>query len=202
MKHPELSNADFLDAAINKQGDVIEHVLLPHEQAGVDEAYDKRVKEFDSIVEQKVSVSGGDDWHDGAFRATDNAAKIVTEVIAGISPYLSAPVVDYPGEDEARVTLGSRVSVTQNNFAFQVDIIGFRSFYPKELIDPDTQEEVTPTTPDSPLGKAILGKIVGDEVGYRNGDRGFTVSIDRINQSVIREYFMAAGGVDLEIGDD
>lgn len=197
-----LTNSDYLTTAMNNPAELPSHVLLPHEQTGLDEAYAKRVKEFDSIVEQKVSVSGGDDWHDGAFRATDNAAKIVTESIAAISPYLTAPVVDYPHDDESRITLGSRVTIKQNDYSFLVDIIGFRALYTNEVKDLDTGEEVTPTTPDSPLGKAIIGKTVGDEASYQNGERGFKVSIERISQSAVREYFMTAAGVDLEIGDD
>ena len=190
-----------MELALNQPSMAPERVLLPHEQTSVDAVYNKRVEEFDKIIEEKVSVSGGDDWHDGAFRATDNAAKIVTEGMATISPYLHAPVVEYPDESETRVTLGSRAAIHQNGYAFPVDVIGFRSAYPDNVIDPESNEEVTGTTPDSPLGKAILGQEVGAEVSYRNGERTFTARIERINQSSVREYFLQASSVELAITD-
>lgn len=201
MKHPELSNGEYLEAVLTNRANAPQYVLLPHEQAGVDKAHQDKLTAFGKIIEEKINVTGGDDWHDGAFRATDNEAKIISKSMAAISPYLGAVVVSYPEASEARATLGSRATITQNGFTFPVDIVGFRTAYPADVIDPDSQEEVTAVSPESPLGQALIGRVKGDEASYMNGDRSLKVTIDRINQTAVREYFMETAGVSLEITD-
>lgn len=200
MKHTQLTNKEFLDLQ-SQDLNSDENFLLPHEQKEVDRAYEEKIQDFDKIIAEKVRVTGGDDWHDGAFRATDNAANIVTESMTTLRPYLSAKVVGYPELEETRVSLGSRAVINQNGYSFPVDIVGLRKVYPTEVIDPETDEEVTGVSSDSPLGKAILGKTEGEEIKYRNGDRVLKARIERINQLAVQEFFMDAANVRLEISE-
>lgn len=167
-----------------------EKVLLPHESALVDEAYRNRMVEFDQVVQDKISVTGGDDWHDGAFRATDALANILSESAAAIMPFLRAQVVDYPSSDETRVTLGSRVTVEQKGVRFPLDIVGYRTAYPREVIDPASDEEVTATNIESPLGRAVMGHMVGETVSYLSGDKELSAKLVGLSQTAIREYFI------------
>lgn len=189
MKNQNLSSAEYLDLFTRKDGQTPEYVLLPHEEEAVQTAYQKQVDAYKKIIDEKISVTGGDDWHDGAFRATDNEAKIVVANTATIAPFLGAIVVSYPDSQETRVALGSRAFLSQNGFSFPVDVVGFRKTYPDGVIDPETGEEVTGVSPESPLGSAILGKEVGDELSYQNGERRMNVIINRINQAAVKAYF-------------
>jgi transcription elongation GreA/GreB family factor len=192
MSQTALPNGEFLGGFLTDPAAVPEKVLLPHELAAVQEAYDKRIQDFGKVIQEKISVTGGDDWHDGAFRATDAQANILSESVSAMAPYLEAQVVDYPAADEPRVTLGSRVVVKQNGFAFPVDVIGYRAAYPSEVVDPVSGEEVTGTSVESPLGRAIMGKLLGDETSYQNGERTMRVVVTGLSQTAIREYFRGA----------
>jgi transcription elongation GreA/GreB family factor len=167
-------------------------VLLPHEGDLVDEAEQRQRTAFDDIIEEKKSVTGGDDWHDGAFRETDRQAIIVDLNMRAIAPYIGAAVVMYPEPNEERATLGSRVEVEQNGYPFKVDIIGFRAGYPTDMKDPDTKEDIDGTSPQMPLGGALMGKRAGEAVSFNHDGRVIEMSVRGVDQQAIREFFMHA----------
>jgi transcription elongation GreA/GreB family factor len=197
MGRERLANAAFLDIATTHPDDLPEHVLLPHEQPAVAELFAQKEAQFQQVVADKQSVTGGDDWHDGAFRETDRQAQIITDAMAALSPYLLATVVEYPAADDDRVTLGSRVLVSQNNFEFPVDVIGLRNAYPADVIDPESGEEVEAVSIESPLGQQLIGKKAGESATYQQGDKQLTANIVRIDQTAVSEYFMSESGVEL-----
>lgn len=199
MRTPDLANSDYLTMFL--AGNAPEHVLLPHETVAVEQVLEGHAANFQRIIEEKVSVTGGDDWHDGAFRATDNEANIVTGNIAAVAPYRSAQVVDYPSPHESRVSLGSRVIVSQKSYRFPIDVIGFRQAYPDETIDEVTGESVDAVTPNSPLGKAVIGRQPGDMVTYKSGDRTLEVRIEQINQSILSGLALAGVGVAIDTSE-
>lgn len=196
MENLKLSNETYIENVVNGMPNPA-YVLLPHESLAVERMQQNIADGMAKIVKAKIEVTGGDDWHDGAFRATDNEAKVMAERNAGIAPFLGATVVSYPETTETRVTLGSRTFIKQNGFEFPVDVVGFRKGYPNDVIDESSDEEVTGVSPESPLGQAILGKSIGDETTYKNGERTMKVSIARIDQTAVKQYFMAAAEVEL-----
>ncbi|HRJ06243.1 MAG TPA: hypothetical protein PK096_03600 [Candidatus Saccharibacteria bacterium] len=189
MSHNDISNREYLDLVQTNDKTLPEFVLLPHEMDAVNIAYEELQSSYQRIVDAKVSVSGGDDWHDGAFRATDNEAKVIAARSEKIAPLLDATIVSYPDEDEVRATLGSRALISQGGFSFPVDIVGFRQVYPMGVVDPESGEEVEAVSSDSPLGEALLGKVQGEAATYLNGERRFEATIVRLNQVAVREYF-------------
>lgn len=201
MTLPEMTNKVFLKGAIDGKRKALGPVLLPHERAFVEQMERDNVAKYERIVKDKISVTGGDDWHDGAFRATDNEANRLAERQEVIVPYMTAQVVSYPEASEQRVTLGSRVQITQNSYTFPVDIVGFRQGYPANVIDAETNEEVVGMTPESPLAQVLLGKVQGEEVTYQNGERTLRATIERINQTAVKEYFLNAAGVEMPDGN-
>lgn len=201
MQNTFLSPEEFLNLVLSKKNSPDDRYLLPHEKQAVEAAYDDQASAYQKIVDAKVSVSGGDDWHDGAFRATDNEAKIISARSAAIAPFLGAVAVAYPDESETRVTLGSRTTINQNGYSFPVDLVGFRNAYPREVIEQESSEEVTAVSPESPLGGAILGKEVGQEAEYVNNGRRMKVVIERINQTAVREFFKNDGKNKIEINE-
>ena len=119
--------------------------------------------------------------------------------MAAIAPFLGAPIVEYPDTDEPKVTLGSRVNVKQGRVSFLVDIVGFRAAYPNNVIDEDTGEEVMAVSPDSPIGAAILGKLVGEEASYVGGNSTLKAVIETLSQVAVREYFKDSSKLATEI---
>lgn len=196
MGHIQISNIEYLDRFLENPNEQGFNVLLPHEGAYVDAAVDQQRRIFDKIIEAKIEVTGGDDWHDGAFRATDNEAKIVSQQMSAISPYIGAPIVGYPNESEKRATLGSRLVVSQNGFVYPVDIIGFRAGYPEGVTEPGYDDEVVGMSPESPLAKTLLGQCVGFEAQIEMAGRPMKVTIEHINQIAVKGFFMQEAHTD------
>ena len=190
MSTRRLSNKDYLELYLAGSSDSVGKVLLPHESEAVEKAVEKQRNAYNEVIEQKKSVSGGDDWHDGAFVATDNEAKIIGQQMSAISPYIGAVVVDYPDTEETRASIGSRVLVNQDGYSFPVDVVGFKPGYPEGVTSEEFEDEVTGISPDSPLAGSILGKKVGFEGAFHNAGSDIKVKIERIDQSAIKQYFM------------
>lgn len=190
MSHGQISNSEFLEMFIGRSERLPSHVLLPHEGRAVDNAVAAQDRAYNQILEEKIAVTGGDDWHDGAFRETDREANTISRQMSAIAPFIGALIVDYPHENEFRVTLGSRIAVTQNGYTFPVDIVGFRAGYPENIKVPEYDDELIGMSPDSPLAQTILGKEAGFETTFYNGDKEMYVVINKIDQIAIRDYFM------------
>lgn len=195
MTERTIDNSKYLDSLLDGSPDAPEYVLLPYEKDAVAAARLKHEEEFQRIIEEKISVTGGDDWHDGAFRATDNEAKIVSSRVAALAPLLGATVVSYPHENETRVTLGSRVFVRQRGLSFPVDIVGYRGGYPDGVIEPSTNEEMVAVSPDSPLGKALMGHRTGEEIIYQNGSSKFSATIEGLSQNALENQVKKLGNL-------
>ena len=86
MSIQKLSNKEYLELYLADSGNTVGKALLPHESNAVEKAVEKQRNAYNEVIEQKKSVSGGDDWHDGAFVATDNEAKIIGQQMSAISP--------------------------------------------------------------------------------------------------------------------
>lgn len=191
MSVQRVPNHEYLRLYLATHGqEAYERVLLPHESQAVDEAVKKQREAFDEVIEQKIEVTGGDDWHDGAFRATDNEAKIIGQQMTAIRPYIGAPVIDYPEPHETRVTIGSRVAINQNGYTFPIDIIGFRAGYPLDVVSDDFEDEVTGMSPESPLARLIMGQEIGFAGTFESDHREMLVKVEGIDQTAIRDYFM------------
>lgn len=190
MNFRRLTNKDYLELCLVDSSNSVGKALLPHENEAVEKAIKKQKNAFDEVIKQKKSVTGGDDWHDGAFVATDNEAKIIGQQMSAIRPYIGATIVDYPEVEEARVSLGSRVLINQINHSFYVDIVGFRSGYPEGITVEGSEDEVIGISPDSPLAGVVLGKTVGFEGILHNAENDIQVKIESIDQSAIKKYFM------------
>jgi transcription elongation GreA/GreB family factor len=189
MSRSAIGNNDFLERYLAHDPDLPNAVLLPHEADSVNEAVERQRKAFDTVVEQKVEVTGGDDWHDGAFRATDNEARIISQQMSSIAPFIGAMVVEYPELSEQRATLGSRLTIVQNNFTYPVDIVGFRAGYPEDVTDDETGEDVVGMSPESPLARLLIGGEVDNEFTFNSDGRAMPVKILRVDQLAVKQYF-------------
>lgn len=192
MSNIPLRNEEYLTALLAGEHERDVPSVLPHEKAAAQAIFDKGNEDFTTLIEHKKDVSGGDDWHDGAFRATDSEARVVSERMEAVAQFLGAIVVDYPAETEERATLGSRVTVKNGSFVYPVDIVGFRAGYPDGVVDAATEEEVSGITVDSPIGKVVMGATVGALLNYSQGSRRMTIEVVGIDQHSVRERFEMA----------
>lgn len=185
----QISNKEFLEL-YSDESDSLSKFLLPHERDAVEKSVEKQKNAFREVIEQKKSVTGGDDWHDGAFTATDNEAKIIGQQMSALSPFIGAIVVDYPEPEESRASIGSRVVINQNGYSFAVDVVGFISGYPDKVISDEFEDEIMGISPESPIAKVIIGKEQGFEGEFYNSGNVIQVKIERIDQSAIKNYFL------------
>lgn len=192
-----IPNTKFLEEYLTRSTEEPTYALLPHERGIIDDEIARQRQVYEHLIEEKLAVTGGDDWHDGAFRATDNEARLIGHVLSSMAPFLEAEIVEYPDYDISVATLGSRVSVEQRNsdrtndrgFTFPIDIVGYRQGYPDNIIDETTGEEVIGVSPDAPLGRAIIGHEIGYQAEYQAGSGLSVVTIVGIDQLAIRALF-------------
>ncbi|HMS32089.1 MAG TPA: hypothetical protein PKA29_02320 [Candidatus Saccharibacteria bacterium] len=164
--------------------------VLPHEKAIARDLLEEASGKYDDVLEQKVAVSGGDDWHDGAFRATDAEANAIATRVASLKHFIAATTVGYPDEDERRVTLGSRLTIVQNGDRFTADMVGFIMGYPENNMV--GQEEIIAISPGSPIGRIIMGATITDPsspISFNNGGQESRLTICSINQDAVRKQF-------------
>lgn len=167
-----LPNEAFLEGW---QTGKISNAILESEVKIIESRLAKIQKAFMHLVDEKVKVSGGDDWHDGAFRATDAAAIHLSDQKR---PLLTAmedwPRVAMPEPTSDVVSIGSRVGIRQNDSAtYSVDLVGL-----VVLHDYDN-DDLAVTSINSPLGTALIG--------HRSDTMFEAVLGDRIQQIRILE---------------
>lgn len=175
-----LTNLEFLNGY--RRGGV-ESVILPKERLQLEKRLIELTGEQAQIVSNKVEVAGGDDWHDGAFRATDNAAKIVVAQAGKLGSYLKSTIVGYPDPSERRATLGSRVTLDQSGERFTVDIVGVPLVY-----EPDESGAVTACSIESLMAKGIVGQQVGHVALLHVGVRDLQTEVIAVDQEAIKNF--------------
>jgi hypothetical protein len=188
-----ISNKRFLSFAHG--GLELPRAILPHEKKVIDSVTSDLEDSQRTITQAKQDVSGGDDWHDGAFRVTDNASELLRrEYQTTVAPYLGSLVVDYPHITAEEVTLGSRVWVSIDGLMQPFDIVGFRHSYP-EVTDFVTGEPVTAITPESPLLSSVMGAKVGTHAVRHINGRAMEIDVLRLDQQAVAELFRSEENV-------
>lgn len=130
-------------------------------------------KSYNYIIAEKQAVTGADDWHDGAFRATDLAASSLVNRHGDILHLLELPRVKLPEKLSTTVSIGSRAYISQNKTQpYYLDIIGAKRLYP------DSDDDIEIATPLSPLGRMLIGHKIGETIiGTLLGNREHTINI-------------------------
>ncbi len=176
-----IPNAEFLS---HYQSPEFQGAILPQEK----DLITKRLRDLgiaqQEIIDQKVSVTGGDDWHDGAFRATDHEAQIVSQQAARLGTYLRSVVVDFPEPGEPRATLGSRVTLDQAGDVYKVEIVGVPLLHEAD----ESAEEVLPCSLESPVARSIIGKQAGHTALLQVAGRTNRVEVLAVDQLAMKQY--------------
>ena len=159
-----LSSLAFLEQWKEKN---TEEALLEKEVSLIEKRMSEMAEQLRHLIEQKKQVTGGDDWHDGAFRATDSEANNLSENHTKLSKALGWQIVEMPDSELQVATLGSRITVRQDKrFTYLVDLVGMSLLH--EYADDDEQ---VVTSLSSPLGKTLMGREVGSEIRATLGER-------------------------------
>jgi len=150
-----LTNGEFLKIW-QQQGPT--EAILAHEYALIEARLEAMQDEYDHIIASKKAVSGGDDWHDGAFRATDSAASALVKQHAELLELLRLPRVELPEPSQTTVSLGSRVHLSQNRRTpYNLNIVGTSRLYPSD-------GDIEIATVLSPLGRTLIGHKMGEVI--------------------------------------
>jgi transcription elongation GreA/GreB family factor len=176
---PYKPNQEFLEMSSQ-----IEDAILPHEGmlaraalAGLDERQQ-------ALVEEKIAVTGGDDWHDGAFRETDKAAIIIGTQASELGAILRAQVFAYPEETEDRVTLGSTVRVSQKGSEYEVQLVGAVGVY-----DKTAEAAFDRVSIKTPIAIALLGRKAGETAMLYVGGRESKLEVLEVDQTILADEY-------------
>lgn len=152
--------------------------ILESEATLIDLRLVQLVKEQQAIIDEKreIASQSGDNWHDGAFNATDNAAKVISDQASKLMKAREGHVVEAPTEEDSVVTLGSTVSVTQGRDQYELVIVGLSS-----LFENDHEHEYCSLA--SPIAQALIGNPVGATVTVNLGTRQQILTIQGIDQT-------------------
>ena len=151
--------------------------MSEHETWLTQEAYDRLASELENLmVNERVRIAKviqeareeGDLKENGGYHAAKDEQGRIEARINRIEEILANSIVGEAPESHGVVEQGTLVTLTLNGNE-QTFLLGSA-----EMADADT----TVYTPDSPIGEAILGKKIGDELTYLapNG-REFAVKI-------------------------
>lgn len=138
----------------------IDQAILEREHQLIDERLVTLQGLFQRLIAEKVVVAGqsGDDWHDGAFRATDAEAGNLAKQQDMLIRAQALPVVASPTPEMTSVSLGSRAFIEQDGkFQYMVDIVGLSILHNYA----DDTDELELASLSSPLGKALIGTEAG-----------------------------------------
>jgi len=159
--------------ALNDSGGSVAVVILP-ERVLLDRCLESLRLQQDALVAEKTLVAeqSGDNWHDGAFNATDAAARMVSSQADGVRKMSGLPVVASPDDDEKRVTAGSLVTFVQGSETFEILLVGNVGLYRDDT-------GLSLCSVGSPLSRVLLGLRVGDVSSFR----GQSVRVTGLKQS-------------------
>ena len=132
------------------------------------------------VIEEKrrVAEQSGDNWHDGAFNATDNAAKVITDQATTLFRARNGNLVEAPDAESALVSLGSVVRVNQNGAEYLMGIVGLALLF-------QSTDEVEFCSINSPMALALLRHKAGDQVVARIGGREQKIEILAVDQTML-----------------
>lgn len=156
--------------------------ILGSEAALIDLRLAELVEEQQAIIDEKreIASQSGDNWHDGAFNATDNAAKVISDQASKLIKAREGLVVDEPTVEDQLVTLGSTVTVSQGRDQYELVIVGLSS-----LFESDHDHEYCSLA--SPIAQALIGNQVGATVTVNLGARQQILTICGIDQTKIHQ---------------
>jgi len=170
-----ISNEDFL---ARYGGTDQQDFILASERTLIDARLNDLAEKQKQIVQEKKDVAeqSGDNWHDGAFIATDNAANAIRNQAASLFSACKATVVELPNLTEHRVTIGSKVVVEQRGVQFKLMIVGMASLY-----NDNDENEVCSVM--APLARALIGSRRDDSVTVSLGKTDQVLKIIDVDQS-------------------
>ena len=131
-----------------------------------------------------VAEQSGDNWHDGAFNATDSAARTVSAQAEHLHKLLKLPRLTPPDPREPRVTVGSLVTFTQGSQVSKLLLVGSVNIYVDDLGH-------NLCSVGSPISQALIGLISGDTSSFR-GEVLRIIQVDQGSLKTLLDHNLAA----------
>ncbi len=130
-----------------------------------------------ALIDDKTLVAeqSGDNWHDGAFNATDSAARSLSAQAEHLHKLLKLPRSMPPDPHESRVTVGSLVTFTYGREVSELLLVGSVNIYVADL-------GYTLCSVGSPVSQALIGLVSGDTSSFR----GEVLRIIQVDQEILK----------------
>lgn len=148
-----------------------------------EEGYQKALEKLEKLKEEyaknevamskSIQDATGDGAHDnGEFESLLAKEKfLVSQINLCIKQIASASIIEIPVLEKHQVNIGGKVllKIIYDQDDFEIDTY--------ELVGGDADANLQQISINSPIGKAIFGRSVGDKIPYLVGDNTFYVEI-------------------------
>ena len=177
-----ITNTEFLQLFSR---DTTQTFILGGEAALIDLHLAKLVTEQQAIIDEKreIASQSGDNWHDGAFNATDNAAKVISDQASKLIKAREATIVDEPSAETDVVTIGTSVVIAQGNDQYELTIVGLSI-----LFEGGNDHQFCSLA--SPIAQALIGGKIGSSVKVLLGAQEQVLTITGIDQTKVNELIV------------
>jgi transcription elongation GreA/GreB family factor len=178
----QITNSEFLQLFSR---DATQTFILGGEAALIDLQLAKLATEQQAIIDEKreIASQSGDNWHDGAFNATDNAAKVLSDQASKLIKAREATIVDEPGAETEVVSIGTSVVIVQGNDQYELTIVGLSI-----LFESDNDHQFCSLA--SPIAQALIGGKIGSSATVLLGEQEQVLTITGIDQTKVSELIM------------
>lgn len=136
-------------------------------------------------AKQEAAEQSGDNWHDGAFRATDDVAKVLGNQAQSLVVALDGLLVDMPCPGEDRVSLGTQVHIRHDDSEYSLCIVGVPALHPSGEVDACSLE--------SPMARSLIGRRAGEHFTAHIAGRTAEITILSVSQEWAEEALSARG---------
>jgi len=114
----------------------------------------QKVSQPRAIAEMKISAADGDFSENAAYQIAKGRLRGINQRITDITDHLKRAVIIEPNQNKDRVALGHKVTVSVNGKEKTFLILG----------SAETNPDNNVISNNSPLGSALMGKKIGDQV--------------------------------------
>ncbi|PWI32341.1 transcription elongation factor [Vibrio albus] len=154
-----------LKQAILEQLYIVHKVAISATQRAVDAATDE-----ETVPEHKYDTLA----LEASYLAHGQAVR-VQECEEDIRQYQALPIKDF--EENSKISLGALVKLIDEDDKEKYFFLGPCAGGVTFVFD---SKDITIVTPKAPLGKAMLGKQIGDEIGFSIGSKAVCYEVDVI----------------------
>ena len=166
--------------------------LLPHEQFFVADSHtiqEARTQQAGESIGKALDNKPSGDWggDDTGIQAAQDDHHLQKTLLHQLSVLNGLDTLPYPDPASPHITYGSLFEITYGENDTEQYALGTRPF----IQGMPEIEGIHTTSPESPMGKAVIGKVAGDAVVWIVANNGLQLSgtITHIDQTAVQEHY-------------